>query len=204
MMKAASRYLKPLVFVLCALPAINLVYAAFNNGLGANPVETITHVTGEWGLRFLLVTLAVTPLRKLTGLSTIMRVRRMIGLYAFFYVCVHLLTYVWLDAYFSLSYIWGDLAKRLYIAAGFAGFCMMLPLAITSTNKMIRRLGTKRWQRLHQLVYVAALAGLLHFWWLVKADVREPLFYAAFFALLMLFRIRPIATRLSRLRNATA
>lgn len=202
-MKAVSRFLKPLLFVLCALPALSLVYAAFNNGLGANPVETITHATGEWALRLLLATLAVTPLRKLTGLSTIMRVRRMIGLYAFFYVCVHLLTYVWLDAYFSLHYIWGDLAKRLYITAGFVGFCLMLPLAITSTNKMIRRLGAKRWQRLHQLVHAAALAGVLHFWWLVKADVREPLFYAAFFALLMLLRIRPVATRLSRWRNAT-
>jgi sulfoxide reductase heme-binding subunit YedZ len=203
-MKAFSRSLKPLVFVLCALPALSLVHAAFNNGLGANPVETITHATGEWALRFLLIALAVTPLRKLTGLSTIMRVRRMLGLYAFFYVCAHLLTYVWLDAYFSLAYIWGDLAKRLYITAGFAGFCLMLPLAITSTNKMIRRLGAKRWQRLHQLVYVAALAGVLHFWWLVKADVREPLFYAAFFGLLMLLRVPPVASRLSRLRNASA
>lgn len=202
-MKALSRYLKPLVFVLCALPALSLVHAAFNSGLGANPVETITHVTGEWALRFLLLALAVTPLRKLTGLSTIMRVRRMIGLYAFFYVCAHLLTYIWLDAYFSLAYIWSDLAKRLYITAGFAGFCLMLPLAITSTNRMIRRLGARRWQRLHQLVYVAALAGVLHFWWLVKADVREPLFYAAFLALLMVLRVPPVAIRLSRLRNAT-
>ena len=203
-MKAFSRFLKPLVFMLCALPAISLVHAGFNGELGANPVETITHSTGEWALRLLLATLAVTPLRKLTGLSTIMRVRRMIGLYAFFYVCIHLLTYVWLDAYFSLAYIWGDLEKRLYITAGFTGFCLMLPLAVTSTNKMIRRLGAKRWQRLHQLVYVAALAGVLHFWWLVKADVREPLFYAAFFAILMLVRLRPVANRLSRLRNAMA
>lgn len=201
-MKGFARWLKPTVFVLCALPALNLILAGVNGALGANPVETITHATGEWALRLLLATLAITPLRKLTGLSTIMRVRRMLGLYAFFYVCTHFLTYVWLDAFFSLTYIWEDLAKRLYITAGFTGFCLLLPLAITSSNAMIRRLGAKRWQRLHRLAYLAALVGVLHFWWLVKADVREPIYYAAFFAVLMLARAPPISRRLIRLRTA--
>jgi sulfoxide reductase heme-binding subunit YedZ len=167
-------------------------------------VETITHSTGDWALRLLLATLAVTPLRKITGDASLMRLRRMLGLYAFFYVCLHLLTYVWLDAFFSLAYIWDDIAKRLYITAGFTGFCLLLPLAMTSTNAMIRRLGARRWQRLHRLAYAAALAGVLHFLWLVKADVREPLVYMAVFALLMLARVPPVSRRLSRRRPALA
>ena len=202
-MKGFARFLKPLVFLLCALPALSLIYAGWNGDLGANPVETITHETGEWALRMLLLTLVITPLRKLTRWSSIMRVRRMLGLYAFFYVSVHLLTYVWLDAFFSLAYIWEDIAKRLYITAGFTGFCLLLPLALTSSNMMIRRLGAKRWQRLHRLVYFAALAGVLHFWWLVKADVREPIVYAALLAALMLARAPPVSRRLSRARTAT-
>lgn len=203
--KAYARWLKPIVFVLCAIPALNLIHAGFNGALGANPVETITRATGDWTLRMLLLTLAITPLRKLTGLNTLMRVRRMLGLFTFFYVSTHLLTYVWLDAFFSLAYIWDDIAKRLYITAGFSGFCMLLPLALTSTNAMIRRLGAKRWQRLHQLVYPAALAGVLHYWWLVKADVREPMLYAAILAILMLARVPAISRRLSavRLRHET-
>ena len=203
-MKKVALWLKPIVFVLCTLPALNLLYAGLHGNLGANPVETITHATGEWALRMLLVTLAITPLRKLTGLNTIMRVRRMLGLFMFFYVSAHLLTYVWLDAFFDLAYIWDDIAKRLYITVGFAGFCLLLPLALTSTNAMIRRLGAKRWQRLHRLAYPAALAGVLHFWWLVKADVREPFIYAAILAILMLARASPIASRLRHIRAATS
>lgn len=194
---------KPVVFVLCAAPALALVWGGFiGNDLGPNPVETITHSTGEWALRLLLATLAVTPLRKISGNGAVMRLRRMLGLYTFFYVCLHLLTYVWLDAFFSLAYIWDDIAKRLYITAGFTGFCLLLPLALTSTNAMIRRLGARRWQRLHRLVYAAALAATLHFLWLVKADIREPLVYLAVFAILMLARAPPISRRLSRLRPA--
>jgi sulfoxide reductase heme-binding subunit YedZ len=126
----------------------------------------------------------------------------MLGLFAFFYVCTHLVTYVWLDAFFSLSYIWDDIAKRLYITAGFAGFCMLLPLTLTSTNSMIRRLGAKRWQQLHQLVYLAVFAGVLHFWWLVKADVREPFVYTTILLLLMLARIPSVASRLHHIRTA--
>lgn len=190
---------KPALFVLCSLPALSLVWRGLVSGeLGPNPVETITHTTGEWALRLLLVTLAVTPLRKLTGASALVRMRRMLGLFAFFYVCLHLLTYVWLDAYFSLAYIWDDIAKRLYITAGFTAFCLLLPLAATSTNAMIRRLGARRWQRLHRLSYLAALAGVLHFLWLVKADLREPLIYAALLALLLAARLPPVARRLGR------
>jgi methionine sulfoxide reductase heme-binding subunit len=203
-MKKFAFWLKPVVFVLCTLPALNLIYAGLHGNLGANPVETITHATGEWALRMLLVTLAITPLRKLTGLNTIMRVRRMLGLFVFFYVSAHLLTYAWLDAFFDLAYIWDDIAKRLYITVGFAGFCLLLPLALTSSNAMIRRLGAKRWQGLHRLVYPAALAGVLHFWWLVKADVREPFIYAAILAILMLARASPIASRLRHIRAATS
>ena len=196
---------KPTLFILCALPALSLLWRGLVSGeLGPNPVETITHSTGDWALRLLLVTLMVTPLRRLTGMATVMRFRRMLGLFAFFYVCAHLLTYVWLDAFFSLAYIWDDIAKRLYITAGFTGFCLMLPLAVTSTNAMIRRLGARRWQRLHRLVYAAALAGVLHFLWLVKADVREPLIYIAVLATLMLARLPPVSRRLSRLRLAQA
>jgi len=185
------------------VPALTLVWGGFVSGdLGPNPVETITHSTGDWALRLLLTTLAVTPLRKISGNSAVMRFRRMLGLYTFFYVCLHLLTYVWLDAFFSLDYIWDDIAKRLYITAGFTGFCLLLPLALTSTNAMIRRLGARRWQRLHRLAYAAALAGTLHFLWLVKADIREPLVYLAVFAILMLARTPLVSRRLSRLRPA--
>jgi sulfoxide reductase heme-binding subunit YedZ len=190
------------VFVLCALPAAWLGYAAYAGGLGPNPVETITFTTGDWALRLLLVTLAVTPLRKLTGIAAVMRLRRMLGLYAFFYVCLHVLTYVWLDAFFSLAYIWDDIAKRLYITAGFTGFCLLVPLAFTSTNAMIHRLGARRWQRLHRLVYPAAIAGVLHFLWLVKADLREPLVYAAVLALLLVARVPTVSRRLGRRRAA--
>ncbi len=198
------RVAKPALFVLCAVPAGWLAYAAATGGLGPNPVETITHFTGEWTLRLLLATLAVTPLRKLTGNGSVMRVRRMLGLYAFFYLCLHVLTYVVLDAFFSLAYIWEDIAKRLYITAGFTGFCLLLPLALTSTNAMIRRLGGRRWQRLHRLVYPAAIAGVLHFLWLVKADYREPLIYAAVLAVLLALRAPPLSRRLGRLRAAIA
>ncbi len=192
------RLAKVALFAACCVPLALLVAAGLTDELGANPVETITHETGEWALRLLLLTLALTPLRKLTGAATLIRFRRMLGLYAFFYVCLHLLTYVWLDAFFSLAYIWDDIVKRLYITAGFAGFCVMVPLAVTSTNAMIRRLGAKTWQRLHRLAYAAALAGVLHFLWLAKADLREPLIYLSIFAVLMLARLPPISRKLGR------
>ena len=193
-------WLKPVVFIVLALPAARLVLGLFAGGLGANPVETITHVTGDWGLRLLLLTLACTPVRKLTGYREIMKLRRMFGLYAFFYACVHLLTYAILDAGLDLAYIIEDVVKRLYITVGFAAFLTLIPLAATSTNGMIRRLGARRWQRLHQLVYVATFGVLLHFLWLVKADVREPVIHMAVFALLMLMRMPVLSRHLSLVR----
>jgi sulfoxide reductase heme-binding subunit YedZ len=201
---AWQRIAKPLLFVVCAVPFLRLAYHAFTDALGANPVEAITLETGQWALRMLLVTLAITPLRKLSGANALVRVRRMLGLFAYFYACLHLLTYVWLDAFFSLAYIWDDIAKRLYITVGFTAFCLLTPLAATSTNAMIRRLGARRWQRLHRLAYLAAFAAILHFLWLVKADLREPLLYLAIFAVLMFARIPPVSRRLARLRPAAA
>jgi len=189
-------WLKPIAFILLALPAASLVYGLFASSLGANPVETITHVTGEWGLRLLLLTLSCTPVRKLTGFTTIMRLRRMFGLYAFFYASLHLLTYAVLDAGLDIDYIIEDVVKRLYITVGFAAFLTLIPLAATSTNAMIRRLGARNWQRLHQLVYVATFCVLLHFLWLVKADTREPLIHMVVFALLMLLRVPRLRRRL--------
>lgn len=199
-----QRLAKPLLFVACAIPLLVLASRAFAGTLGPNPVEAITHFTGEWALRILLLTLAVTPLRKLTGANSLVRLRRMLGLYAYFYACLHLLTYVWLDAFFSLAYIWDDIAKRRYITIGFAAFCLLTPLAITSTNAMVRRLGARRWQQLHRLGYAAAFAAILHFLWLVKADLREPLLYLAIFIVLMLARVPPVSRRLARLRPASA
>lgn len=195
---------RPLVFAACAIPVLLLAYRAFAGSLGPNPVEAITQYTGQWALRLLLITLAITPLRKLSGVNALVRVRRMLGLYAYFYACLHLLTYVWLDAFFSLAYIWDDIAKRLYITVGFTAFCLLTPLAATSTNAMIRRLGARRWQQLHRLGYAAALAAILHFLWLVKADLREPLLYLGIFAVLMLARVPPVSRRLARLRAAPA
>jgi sulfoxide reductase heme-binding subunit YedZ len=199
-----QRMLKPLVFAACAIPVLVLASRAFAGVLGPNPVEAISRYTGDWALRMLLLTLAITPLRKLTGANSLVRLRRMLGLYAYFYACLHLLTYVWLDAFFSLAYIWDDIAKRLYITVGFTAFCLLTPLAATSTNAMIRRLGARRWQRLHRLAYLAAFAAILHFLWLVKADLREPLLYLAIFAVLMFARIPPVSRRLARLRPAAA
>lgn len=195
---------KVLVFIGALAPAVALVYQAFAGLLGANPVEAITHETGEWGLRLLLVTLAITPLRRLTGINALIRFRRMLGLFAFFYICLHLTTYVWLDAYFDLDYIVEDIVERLYITAGFAAFLSMVPLAVTSTNRMIQRLGGKAWRRLHRLSYIAGIGGALHFLWLVKADYREPLVYAVILAVLLILRFPPIARRLPAVRGRFA
>lgn len=193
---------KPAVFVLSLVPLAMLIWWAFNDGLGANPVEFITRHTGSWGLRFLIITLCVTPLRKLSGWNSLVRIRRMLGLFAFFYLSLHFLTYLVLDAEFSLAYIVEDVVKRLYITAGFTGFCLLIPLAATSTNGMVRRLGGKRWQQLHKLVYPAVLAGCLHFLWLVKADLREPLIYLSIVLVLLLLRTPFVDRRLSTLRQS--
>jgi sulfoxide reductase heme-binding subunit YedZ len=165
---------KPLVFGLALVPAAMLAAGAVRGTLGANPLEAITHGTGDWTLRFLLLTLAVTPFRWLTGWNASIRFRRMLGLFAFFYASLHLLTYLWFDKFFEWQEILKDIPKRPFITVGFTAFALLVPLALTSTTGMIRRLGGKRWQALHRLVYVAATAGVIHYWWLVKADTRTP------------------------------
>lgn len=181
--------IKPALFVIALVPLAVLIQKGLNNDLGANPVETINRFTGDWVLRFLLVTLAVTPLRRLFGWNALLRYRRMLGLFAFFYVCLHFLSYAWLDQYFAIADIIKDVAKRPYITVGFACFLMLIPLAATSTHAMIRRLGTRRWQRLHRLVYLVGVGGIVHYLWLVKSDLREPLIYGAILAVLLGFRL---------------
>lgn len=157
--------------------------------LGANPAETILRSTGDWTLRFLLLTLAITPLRRITLIGGLIRFRRLLGLFAFFYGLVHLGCYIAFDRYFVLSEITADIIKRPFITVGFAALVLMIPLALTSTRAAVMRLGGARWQDLHRLVYVVAILGVLHFWWLVKRDVTEPLIYAAILAALFAYRI---------------
>ena len=192
------------VFAAALVPLAALVFAGFTGGLGANPVEYITHTTGEWTLRLLLATLAITPLRHLTGRAWLTRLRRMVGLFAFFYLTLHFTTYVVLDASLDLAYIVEDVADRLYITAGFAALVMLVPLAATSTNAMVRRLGPLRWRRLHRLVYAAGVCGVLHFLWLVKADLREPLIYAGILTVLLAARLPVVVKWLQRRRSKAA
>lgn len=186
---STHKILKPALFIVALIPLAYLVYRGMNNNLGANPIETINRYTGDWVLRFLVITLVVTPLRKLTGWNSLLRYRRMLGLFAFFYACLHFLSYVWLDQYFVLADIIRDVIKRPYITVGFVSFLMLIPLAVTSTNAMIRRLGAKRWQQLHRLVYLIGIGGVVHFLWLVKSDISEPLIYGVILALLLGFRM---------------
>jgi sulfoxide reductase heme-binding subunit YedZ len=190
------RYFKPVIFLACLAPLANLAWRAFHAELGANPIEAITHSTGTCTLVFLLITLSVTPLRKLTRQYWLINLRRMFGLFAFFYGCLHLTTYVWLDKFFDVHEMLADIAKRRFITAGLAGFVLMIPLALTSTKGWIRRLGGKRWQALHRLIYLSAAAGVIHYIWLVKADLRAPLSYA--FVLLVLLGYRIAASIASR------
>lgn len=185
-----SPWTKRALFVLCLVPALLLLWRGFTGNLSANPVEFIEHSTGDWSLRFLLITLFITPLRKIFDQPLLTRFRRMLGLFAFFYVCVHLLMYLTFDQMFDPMAIYADVVKRPYITVGTAGLLMMLPLAVTSTAAMVRRLGPKRWQWLHRLVYFCTLAGVIHYYWLVKSDIREPAMYGGILALLMLFRVR--------------
>ena len=190
-----------MIFLACLAPLANLAWRALHAELGANPIEAITHSTGTCTLVFLLITLSVTPLRKLTRQYWLINLRRMFGLFAFFYGCLHLTTYVWLDKFFDVHEMLADIAKRRFITAGLAGFVLMIPLALTSTKGWIRRLGGKRWQALHRLIYLSAAAGVIHYIWLVKADLRAPLSYA--FVLLVLLGYRIIASIASRAK-ATA
>ena len=181
---------KRVLFLVCLIPAALLLWRVFAGRLGANPVEFIEHATGDWSIRFLLITLSVTPLRKIFNQPLLTRFRRMLGLFAFFYVCVHLSMYLTFDQMFDPVAIWADVWKRPYITVGSAGLLMLIPLAITSNAAMVRRMGPKRWQRLHRLVYFCALAGIIHYYWLVKSDVREPFLYFGILTVLMLFRLR--------------
>jgi sulfoxide reductase heme-binding subunit YedZ len=184
-----SKWTKFAVFLLALVPVSALVWRAFHNGLGANPVEFIQLATGDWTLRFLVFTLSITPFRKLFKLPDLIRFRRMLGLFAFFYVCLHFLTYLGPDQSFDLAAMWKDVYKRPFITVGFLGFVLLVPLALTSTAGWIRRLGGKRWQMLHRLIYIAAVAGVIHYYWKVKSDVRLPLFYAALVGILLLWRL---------------
>jgi sulfoxide reductase heme-binding subunit YedZ len=203
-MNVNSRQLKRIkvaVWICGLAPLGRLVYKAFTGGLGANPIEFITLSTGTWTLTFLLFTLSITPLRKLLRQPWLVRLRRLIGLFAFFYGCLHLTTYVWLDKFFDLRDMLKDIAKRPFITAGFLAFVLLIPLAATSTAGAIRRLGGRRWQWLHRLIYVSATAGVVHFWWKVKADTRTPAIYAATLALLFSLRLVFWASRLAAARN---
>ena len=184
-----SKWTKVVVFLFCLIPFFGLVDRALHNRLGANPVEFLQHATGDWILRFLVFTLAITPLRRLLNLPDLIRFRRMLGLFAFFYACLHFLTYLGPDQSFDLSAMWKDVAKRPFITVGFLGFVLLIPLALTSTTGWIRRLGGKRWQMLHRAIYISAIAGVVHYYWLVKSDVRKPLFYGALVAILLLWRL---------------
>jgi sulfoxide reductase heme-binding subunit YedZ len=183
------RRLKIAAFVLCLLPIVALGWRGMHAGLGANPIEFITHSTGDWTLRFLLVTLAVTSVRNVLGMPSLIRFRRMLGLFAFFYGCVHFLTYIWLDKFFNIQDTWKDIGKRPFITIGFASLMLMVPLAVTSTAAWIRRLGGRRWQLLHRLIYLVAIGGVIHYYWLVKSDIRLPLRYGAILVVLLASRL---------------
>ena len=184
-----ERVVKPTLFVVCLIPLMLITWDAFNNQLGANPIEKIMRRTGDWTLRFLLITLTITPARQLLNLPWLIKLRRMLGLFAFFYALLHFTNYIWLDQYFDVDEIIKDVIKRKYITIGFACFLMLIPLAITSTNKMVKRLGGKRWQKLHKSVYAIAIGGVIHYLWLVKKDLSEPLIYAVLLAILLGYRI---------------
>lgn len=183
------RWLKVAIFLACLVPLARLGLRAWHGELGANPIEVITHATGDWTMRLLLVTLSITPLRMLTRQYWLIGLRRMIGLFAFFYGCLHFTTYIWLDKFFDVHAMLADVAKRRFITVGFLGFVLLIPLALTSTSGWIRRLGGRRWQMLHRLIYVTAIAGVIHYIWLVKADLRKPLQYAMVLGVLLAYRV---------------
>jgi sulfoxide reductase heme-binding subunit YedZ len=179
--------IKAVVFLLALLPLARLVVLGFMDDLGANPVEFVIRSNGTWALTFLMITLAITPLRKITGMNWLIALRRMLGLYVFFYAVLHFLSYVWLDQWFDWASITKDIAKHRYVLVGFSAFLCLIPLAVTSTNVMMRRLG-QNWQKLHRLVYFIAILGVTHYWWLVKKDLTQPIVYAMVLALLLAYR----------------
>lgn len=184
-----GRVFKPLVFLLCLLPFAFLIHGALTGSLSANPIDDFTDTTGTWTLRFLLITLAITPLRKIAGWNWLLRFRRMTGVFAFFYALLHFTTYVYLDQFFDWAEILADVQKRPFITVGFASFLLLIPLAATSTDRITKWIGAKRWNALHRLVYVIAIGGVVHYLWLVKADTQRPLTYGALLAVLLGFRL---------------
>ncbi len=180
---------KPVLFLLCLLPFLLVAYQWNAGQLSANPIDDVTDTTGTWTLRFLMVTLAVTPLRKITGWNWLLQFRRMIGLFAFFSVTLHFFTYIYLDQFFLWEEILADVQKRPFITVGFTSFLLMLPLALTSTDRITKWMGGKRWQRLHRLIYAIGIGGVIHYLWLVKADVQRPLTYGGILALLLGIRL---------------
>jgi methionine sulfoxide reductase heme-binding subunit len=185
----SSKWTKLLVFMACLVPVGQLAWRALHGQLTANPIEYITHQTGDWTLIFVVITLAVTPVRKLLRMPELIRFRRMLGLFAFFYGFLHFSTWIGLDNFFNWTDMLHDVRKRPFITVGFTGFVLMVPLALTSTAGWIRRLGGKRWLALHRLIYVTAICGVVHYYWLVKSDVRKPLFYGSLVALLLAARV---------------
>ena len=183
-----NKWTKVVVFALCLVPIATLVWQG-PSGWSANPTQYLEHATGDWILRFLAITLTVTPLAKIFGLKQLVRFRRMLGLFAFFHACLHFSIYLGLDQVLDFRGVWADVMKRPYITMGFTGFVLMIPLAVTSTAGMVRRLGFRKWQMLHRLIYVSAVAGVIHFYWLVKSDVHLPLIYAAIMAVLLGWRV---------------
>jgi len=181
------RWSKVVLFLACLIPLARLGWRAFQHNLGANPLEVITHATGDWTLRFLILTLAITPLRQISNQYWLIQLRRMLGLFAFFYGLLHLTTYLWFDKFFDWNEILHDVGKRRFITVGFLAFVLMIPLAVTSTKGMIRRLG-KRWTQLHRLIYVSAITGVIHYLWLVKADKSLPLMYGGVLTTLLGYR----------------
>lgn len=185
----SNHLLKPAVFILALLPLLLLIRKALTMGLGANPIESLLHQCGDWALNFLLITLVITPLQQVTGMNWPQQLRRMMGLYSFFYATLHLMTYVALDQAFVLNDIIEDVLKHKRIIAGMISYLFLIPLAITSTNRMVRRIGARRWFILHRLTYVSAIGGVIHYMLLVKKDLHTPLIYAIILALLLIFRI---------------
>jgi sulfoxide reductase heme-binding subunit YedZ len=200
----SNKWTKPPVFLLCLVPLGILIWCALTGNLGANPVEFIQHATGDWTLRFLVFTLCITPLRKTLKLPDLIRFRRMLGLFAFFYACLHFLTYLGPDQSFDVAAIWKDVGKRPFITVGFTAFALLIPLAITSTAGWIRRLGGRRWQMLHRAIYISGICGVIHYYWLVKSAVLRPLTYGAIVAVLLLWRLGDWLIRRSRTIAAAA
>jgi len=183
------RITKTVIFLAALIPLERLLWKATHDGLGANPIEVITHSTGDWTLILVLTTLSITPLRQVTRQYWLIGVRRMIGLFAFFYGTLHFLTYIWLDKFFDVHEMLKDIGKRRFITIGFSAFVLMIPLALTSTAWSIRRLGGKRWQRLHRLIYLTGILAVIHYFWLVKADHRKPIAYGVVLSILLLYRV---------------